>query len=59
MNVKISAKKRSYSIGQDGRITVDVRALLGSERVKKDLETLRTKIGNRDSRTIKAAVSDI
>jgi hypothetical protein len=37
-------KKRSYSVLESGRIVVDVRALLNSDRVKKDLRTLRTRI---------------
>ena len=37
-------KKRSYSVLKSGRIVVDVRALLNSDRVKKDLATLRTRI---------------
>ena len=37
-------KKRPYSVLQNGRIVVDVRALLDSDRVKKDLGTLRARI---------------
>ena len=37
-------KKRSYSVLESGRIVVDVRALLNSDRVKKDLATLRTRL---------------
>jgi hypothetical protein len=37
-------KKRPYSVLQSGRIVVDVRALLDSDWVKKDLGTLRTRI---------------
>jgi hypothetical protein len=37
-------KKRSYSVLKSGRIVVDVRALLDSDRVKKDLGILRTRI---------------
>jgi len=37
-------KKRLYSVRENGRIVVDVKALLDSDRVKKDLATLRARI---------------
>ena len=36
--------KRAYSMRPDGKIIVDINALLQSDRVQKDLATLRDKL---------------
>ncbi|MDP9055344.1 MAG: hypothetical protein M3N93_13755 [Acidobacteriota bacterium] len=43
-------KKSSLSMRSDGKLIVDVNALLSSERVRKDLSVLRRKITEADDR---------
>ena len=43
-------KRNFVSMRPDGKISVDVRELLRSERVRKDLGALRVKLGQADER---------